>query len=674
MNFWYTGFLILWCILIIGNCYQGQNLIIPDTDKTDSNIYIYFQVLSTTTSVMFAVLIASTICIKYCHQDKWERDTFLAFIIFPLTLIQITMFGLIGTNIESVSGYSDTKNFKIILSVCGGVSAIPVFHSLYKIIKYLFPTAAEKAERERNEELVKNEQIARHKRLEDLDSRSADKIHKMRLEVEQRELQRQNELIIRNADQEVLSQRRLLEKQKADIAAERKLEDIRVDAERSEQRLAEEKRDRESSINIDRMSRSDNLRIQQQQRDRRQKEIEEAIEMRKLQQEKQLQESLYKKDLERQRQERIDQEELSVKKIKRLKDVAEYNRDQLRRKLELALLGKTSSKEINYLEEEISDLTKEINSLGPTFPKRGKREKDKDSTIAELPPDENDQDCKEMNEKMGNMKECNASAQRDRDYFHGRRNRLSKHCPDNYREMDYYEEKCSKDKKCNQLKLSLSRDSLDECNGTTKFLRKGYKTGHYDHCTNEIPILNKYIEKCDAEEKYGDSSETVEPKSEAPPRPIGRPPKIEGTIAQLPSTPQGGTIAQLPQWTSSGGVRTSIMEAQNSEKFSEIDDEKRDPIHFTQKIREDHNNAFCSVFEEDMNEMEKDKDCTTPKSKRISSYYDSQDAKIKYSEKCKHQYERFNMINKRCTPHLEPGSEPDLDIDPELEAGTRIQY
>ena len=236
MNFWYTGFLILWCILIIGNCYQGQNLIIPNTDNTDSNIYIYFQILSTTTSVMLAIIIACNICVNYCNQDKWESDDFLALVMFPLTLVQITMFGLIGTNIESVSGYSDTKDFKIVLSVCGGVSAIPVFYSLYRIIKYLFPTPEEKSEREKRREKSKNDQLTLHKIQEDQDLRKADRQHKLQLDYEDRQLQRENELIIQNAKEEVFTKNQLLAKQKAENNAKRARDEQSIEAERYEER------------------------------------------------------------------------------------------------------------------------------------------------------------------------------------------------------------------------------------------------------------------------------------------------------------------------------------------------------------------------------------------------------------------------------------------------------
>lgn len=580
MNFWYTGFLILWCILIIGNCYQGQNLIIPNTDNTDSNIYIYFQILSTTTSVMLAIIIACNICVNYCNQDKWESDDFLAFVMFPLTLVQITMFGLIGTNIESVSGYSDTKDFKIVLSVCGGVSAIPVFYSLYKIIKYLFPTPEEMAEREKRKEKSKNDQLTLHKIQEEQDLRKADRQHKLQLDYENRQLQRENELIIQNAKEEVFTKNQLLAKEKAENAAKRAREEQILEAERITEMLAEDKRARESSVNIDRMTRQEKLRTKELERNRRQKdfdeetemrklkedkenkELEESRERRKLRQDKDLQESLYKKNLERQRHQRIDEEELSVKEIKRLKDSAEYHRDQLKRKLTLALLGKSSSDQIKEIEGEISQLTKKINDLSPAG-------KDKDSTIAQVPPDENDDDCQEMSDVMKDMEKCGQAAQGHRDYFNGIRDRLSKHCPDKYRQMDEYEEKCRKDKPCNDLRKNL--DNLEKCDEPTKFLRARYKTEDYAHCIDQNTILDKYIVNCDSEEKKGHSTVVkYEQKNEAPPpRPTTAKPKIQGTIAQLPKIPD--TIAQLPQRTSSGELYISTMEDQNPDDHKAFD-------------------------------------------------------------------------------------------------------
>lgn len=557
MNFWYTGFLIAWCVLIIGNCYQGQNLITPN--NIDSNIYIYFQVLSTTTSVMLAIIIACNICINYCNQDKWESDDFLAFVIFPLTIVQITMFGLIGTNIEAVSGDSDTKNFTIILSVCGGISGIPLFYSLYKIIKYLFPTPEEMVEREKRKESSKIAQLKRHELQEALDLRNADKQHKLQLEHEHRQLQRQNELIIQEAKEEVFTKNQLLAKQKAENAAKRALEEQILEAERTTEMLAEDKRAREASVNIDRMRRQEKLRIEALERDRRQKDFDEETEMRKLRQDKEnkeleesrerrklrqnknLEESLYKKNLERQRQQQIEEEELSLKEIKRLKDVATYNRDQAMKKLQLARIKKESSQQINDLQEEISKFTKEINDLSPGG-------KDKDSTIAELPPDGNEEECKEMSETLSDMKQCHSSAQQHRDYYHSKRDTLTKYCANNYKEMDEYEEKCQKDKKCNILKTDLDRGKLEDCNNVTaKFKRKGYKIGDYDHCTNEIQVLDKIIEKCNGEEKYGDSSGSVQ---EAP---LRRWPKIESTMAQLPESSTSDPT----------GVGISVMRNQN---------------------------------------------------------------------------------------------------------------
>jgi hypothetical protein len=108
-------------------------------------MYIYIQSLSTTSSVMIAVLISSILCTKFCYQDNWDTTVHLPAVIFVLSLVQVSMIGLIGTNIDSVTGYSDITNFKIILAVCGALSSVPIFFGLYRIYKYLRPTAAEKA-------------------------------------------------------------------------------------------------------------------------------------------------------------------------------------------------------------------------------------------------------------------------------------------------------------------------------------------------------------------------------------------------------------------------------------------------------------------------------------------------------------------------------------------------
>jgi len=143
MDWAYRIFLILWCVLIIYNCYYGLDLI--KLDSGNSNVYIYIQSLSTTSSVMIAVLISSILCTKFCYQDNWDTTVHLPALIFVLSLVQVSMIGLIGTNIDSVAGYSDLTNFKIILAVCGAVSSVPIFFGIYKIYKYLKPTLAEKA-------------------------------------------------------------------------------------------------------------------------------------------------------------------------------------------------------------------------------------------------------------------------------------------------------------------------------------------------------------------------------------------------------------------------------------------------------------------------------------------------------------------------------------------------
>jgi hypothetical protein len=143
MDWAYRIFLILWCVLIIYNCYYGLDLI--KLDSGNNNVYIYIQSLSTTSSVMIAVLISSILCTKFCYQDNWDTTVHLPALIFVLSLVQISMIGLIGTNIDSVAGYSDLTNFKIILAVCGAVSSVPIFFGIYKIYKYLKPTLAEKA-------------------------------------------------------------------------------------------------------------------------------------------------------------------------------------------------------------------------------------------------------------------------------------------------------------------------------------------------------------------------------------------------------------------------------------------------------------------------------------------------------------------------------------------------
>ena len=356
MNFWYIGFLISWCILIIGNCYQGQNLIIPNTDKTDSNIYIYFQVLSTTTSVMLAIIIASTICSNYCNIFKWESDDFLPFVMFPLTIVQVTMIGLIGTNIESVSGESDTKNFKIILTVCGAVCAIPLFDSLYKIIKYLFPTPEEKAEREKNEEMSRNQRQIRHKLQQELDLKNDDRKHKIKLEHDNHELQRRNQDIIRDAEQDVLSKRKEIETQRATASAKRALEVARIEAVAIEEKELEEKIARESKVENDRLIRQANLKITREQRERKQAEIEDQIEMSEKIQKKDREEYLYKRKLDKQMREK----QLSLIETQKMKQLAIYDREQLNKSLQLAQKQKESKAAISKIKEEILSVNQEI--------------------------------------------------------------------------------------------------------------------------------------------------------------------------------------------------------------------------------------------------------------------------------------------------------------------------
>ena len=480
MNFWYTGFLIVWCVLIIGNCYQGQNLITPN--NIESNIYIYFQLLSTATSVMIAIVIASSLCIKYCYKNDWESDDVLAFVILPLTIVQITMFALIGDNIGAVSGESDTKNFKIVLTVCGGFSAIPVFYSLYKIIKFLFPTPEEQAERENREKIIRSQQLQAHKSQEYEDVRKANEVNKIILENEKVQSIRQSDLLRQNAEKEIYEKNKTLERQRAEDDAERILSRQRLDTDRFQKQREANKKARVSSDEIENYRLEEELRIKQLEKETEKEDLEYKIKMKQLQDKKardderqtrklnEMQEMLKYKDSNKNEEIADLEQQLSLKEIERMKEDQEFQLGQLKRQLDLARLGKGTRQEIAELQKQILDTTLQIKELTveqseipshikepprpprPTFvrlpepnvkpePKEQQsdtftrkvdvdpifesknQESELSSTIAQFNTDdeqerkENEQQCTVMTESLGKMKECTLQGSQLRNYY-----------------------------------------------------------------------------------------------------------------------------------------------------------------------------------------------------------------------------------------------------------------
>jgi hypothetical protein len=520
---------------------------------------------------MIAILIASMLCVTYCYQNDWEIDYFLSFVILPLTLVQITMFGLIGTNIDSVCGYSDTKNFKIILSVCGGFSAIPVFYSLYKIIKYLFPSPEEQAERDKKEEIARNLQLARHRTQEELDIKNENKRHKTKLELEQRELQRQNELIIQKADMEINEKKKLLEKRRVEDQAQKAFADQRLADERLEEKLEAERLARESSVNMDRTTRRENLRKQQLERERKQQDLDDAIKIEKLNEEKALQKALqtrrlkemeaqlYYKDSDEQEKIAELQQQLSLKAIERRKEQEKFKLSQLQKQLEIARLDNATREQLSDLQKQMSDTRAQINELSPPLPKRLKENDEKPSdpqntgTIAQLlDPDEHqrDVDCAQMEENLELMQLCDETGQIERQHFDSKRDTLSKTCQGNYTQMDQYQQICDektrKEAKCVEFAEDLNDPQIEDCKDQhVRGVRSDYKNNQdYAHCTDQHIILDKIIEKCKLEEKHGDDSANDEHKGPPFPERSG---SVEATFVDMPKTSTGPQVPQRPQ-------------------------------------------------------------------------------------------------------------------------------
>jgi hypothetical protein len=209
---------------------------------------------------MIAIAIASYLCIQYCYENDFDSDDVLSFVILPLSILQITMFGLIGNNIEAVSGESDTKNFKIVLSICGGLSAIPVFYSLYKIIKFLFPTAEEKEKRAKKEALRKIRQANAHRFQEQKDIKEENEQHRAQLELQQVELQRQNDLVIEQARKEINDRNTLAQKRRVEETANKLLADQKLEEQKLYDKLESEKNNRQFDIDIYRDKRTEDLR------------------------------------------------------------------------------------------------------------------------------------------------------------------------------------------------------------------------------------------------------------------------------------------------------------------------------------------------------------------------------------------------------------------------------
>jgi hypothetical protein len=501
MNFWYTCFLIGWCILIIGNCYQGQNLITPN--NIESNIYIYFQLLSTATSVMIAIAIASYLCIQYCYENDFDSDDVLSFVILPLSILQITMFALIGNNIEAVSGESDTKNFKIVLSICGGLSAIPVFYSLYKIIKFLFPTAEEKEERANKEKLRKIRQANSHKFQQQKDIKEENEQHRAQLELQQLELQRQNELIIQQANKKIYEDKYELDKQKAKDEADRAVNFQRLAAERFRQQLAAQKeidKNAEYKQQNEYKQRDFKTRLERENLEyeslMEQKAREEEDRKRKLEQ---MEAELKYRDSDKEKQRKLAELEyqLSLKEIERQNVNEELKLDYLKKELDKSTLRKATREEKERLKKQISDTTSQINRQLPLLPGM----KAKPGRIAQLPQDDDDTDpCAEMKQRVEEMKDCGDSGQAERDFFNERRNTLFPKCKDNYTEMDKYEQRCKETKrdKCKSFERFLP--DMEDCKDGS-FLRSAYKNDkEYAHCNNEHKILDKYIKTCKGED------------------------------------------------------------------------------------------------------------------------------------------------------------------------------
>jgi hypothetical protein len=297
-------------------------------------------------------------------------------------------------------------------------------------------------------------------------------------------------------------------------------------------------------------ARTEDLRREELERKRKQQDLQDDIIKTRLQQDKKLQDLLRKKNiqkrldalksenLEEKRKRLRAEEDLTRKELTREKEFAEFDREQLLRRLNLIKATNGSREEIATIKQEISGIDGQIKQLTQQT-----------DTIAQLPvpvsveEHEDEQGCSQMGENLELMQQCNESGQREREYFDGKRERLSKKCPENYTKMDKYKQRCeeetTKEGKCVDFAQDLNDGKMDDCQDPDKrFLRSQYKNiKDYAHCTDQHKILSEIIEKCDGEEKYEDGSAKPE-QTQGPTFPVSTG-SVNATIAQNPKDEVG---------------------------------------------------------------------------------------------------------------------------------------
>jgi len=638
MDWKYRIFLIMWCILIIYACYHGQDLIKVESGET--NMYIYFQILSTSASVMIAILVSSILCTKFCYQNKWETTIKLPMAILSLTIIQIIMMGLVGSGIDGVCGYSDTTNFKIIISVCGGVSAIPVFYGMYRIYKYFNPSPADiKRQQEETENLL-----------------IAQKKQQKREQVEER---KKSELIKKyknEAEEEKIALEKLRTKQEDEKKRrdERHKEELEIEADKREREKAAETASRERR-ELERTSQAENEAAR--------RAVEKKLFQDKLISERNQQSAQLKAASDKQESEekaRIDKnrrEEEEQKQASLLQSTI-YRLEQAQKNLQLAESQQKSKSTIEARQREIEAIERKIIDI----------QKGKVDLRKEPEEEEDDEEDEEEHEELksygtiANIKpkpEHKPKHKRKHEPKHEHKHEygavdgqldLSPRPREHVQSNEDPTEQARKD--CEDLKKKLPL--MKKCDKRGAEVRQFYKKKEKTlkpHCKKDYDTIDTYETECKPKETdindLQDIPNLEDPKMICETMHEELPQMQWCDVRGLKTRIKYNKIRSLLEPTCPGNYQDLDMYKRKCDEQKRGADEIDEIVNGPKKAPEEDNDKDCKYFKEIVDDMVKDPDCKSLVTQADSTLYNEETSRKIFGH-CKKQYQRFDEYRKKC--------------------------